>query len=213
MKNHNHNARYNGYPGVTTITGELGWNKGVLINWANKLGLQGLEAGKYVDDKASIGTLAHQMVLDYFRKAKTETDDFTANQISLAENCLLSFFAWAKGKEVEPILLETPLIHERLGFGGTPDFYGKVEGELMLLDFKTGKGIYDEYFVQVAGGYLILLEEHKHKVGAIHILNIPRSEDEAFQIKPLPHDKWQVCKDIFLNCLNTYKLKKLLKGD
>ena len=51
--------------GVTTVTGqELGWNKGVLINWANKKGLEGIEVGKMVDDLALVGTLGHQLVMD-----------------------------------------------------------------------------------------------------------------------------------------------------
>ena len=128
-------------PGVTTITEELGWTKQVLISWANKLGLKGIESSKYVDDKASIGTLAHQMVLDHLQGKKTETSDFSANQIIQAENCLLSYFAWEKGKVIEPLLLETPLVHEVLRFGGTCDFYGKIDGKLTLGDYKTGKGI------------------------------------------------------------------------
>lgn len=200
-------------PGVTTITGELGWNKQILVAWANKLGLKGIESGKFVDDKASIGTLAHQMILDHLRGTKTDTSDYSANQISQAENCLLSYFAWEKGKKIESRLLETSLIHEARKFGGTPDFYGQIDGVWTLLDFKTGKGIYPEYFIQVAGGYLLLLEQNMYKVEQIHILNIPRSEDEAFQSQPIEVGKWEVCKKIFLNCLDTYQLKKQLKED
>jgi len=199
-------------PGVTTITGqELGWNKQVLISWANKLGLKGIEAAKYVDDKADIGTLAHQLILDHFRGLKTDTSDYSKNQIDQAENCLLSFYEWGKGKVVKPILLEQPLISEVFKFGGTPDCYAEIDGKLTLLDFKTGKGIYDEYAIQVAGGYLLLLEEAKHIVEEIVILNIPRAEDEAFSVKPIK--EWDVCKKIFLNCLNTYQLKKKLKEE
>ena len=52
-------------PGVTTVTGsQLGWNKQVLINWANRIGLTEIDSTKYKDDKADIGTLAHQMITD-----------------------------------------------------------------------------------------------------------------------------------------------------
>lgn len=201
-------------PGVTTITGELGWNKQVLISWANRLGLKGIESSKFVDDKAAIGTLAHDMVLNHLKHGIVNTDDYSANQITQAENCLLSYHNWEKGKVIEPIMLEVPLISEVYKFGGTMDFFGKIDGVITLNDFKTGKGIYDEYFIQVAGGYLILLEENGQKVEAIQILNIPRSEDESFQVKPLPKEKWDICKKIFLNCLDNYKLKnKLTKED
>ena len=50
-------------PGVTTILNVL--SKPALVPWANKLGLQGIEVGKYVDALGEIGTLAHLMVENY----------------------------------------------------------------------------------------------------------------------------------------------------
>ena len=198
-------------PGVTTITGqELGWNKGVLISWANKKGLEGIETGAMMDDLAQIGTLAHQIVMDKIRKIETDASDYSKNQIDKALNCLKSYNNWMKDKVVEPILLEERLISEVHKFGGTPDFYGKVDGVLTLIDYKTGSGLYDEYLVQVGGGYLILLEELGHKVEAIELLNIPRSGGESFQVRVIPQDNWVYCKKIFMNCLENYKTKKKL---
>jgi hypothetical protein len=214
MKNKSPYKDINGMrlPGVTTITGqELGWNKGVLIDWANNKGLEGIETRKMVDDLADIGTIAHQFVLDQIKGVKTDTTEFSQSHIEKAMNCLDSYNNWKKGKVIEPILLEERLISEIHKFGGTPDFYGKVDGVLTLTDYKTGRGIYDEYFVQVAGGYLIVLEELGHKVEKIEILNIPRSSGESFQVQGIPQNKWDYCKKIFLNCLENYKLHKLIK--
>ena len=98
-------------PGVTTITGsQIGWNKQVLINWANRIGLEGISANKYRDDKADIGTLAHTMVTDWLLGIKTDTSDYSKNQIGAAENSTLSFYEWAKNKRIKPILVEIPLI-------------------------------------------------------------------------------------------------------
>jgi len=202
-------------PGVTTITGELGWNKRVLVAWANKIGLQGIEVAKFVDDKAAIGTLAHAMVTDHFLGIKTDTSDYSANQISLAENSCLSFWEWAKGKKIEPILhadgkpyIERPLVSESMQFGGTADLPLVIDGVKTLVDLKTGKGIYEEYFIQVAGGYLPLLEENGCKIDRVMILNIPRSEDESFQSKIITNI--EVCREIFNYCLAIYRLKKQL---
>ena len=91
--------------GVTTVTGqELGWNKGVLINWANKKGLEGIEVGKMVDDLALVGTLGHQLVMDTIMKKETNTSDYSENQIIRAKQCLDSYLNWAKDKVIEPIL-------------------------------------------------------------------------------------------------------------
>jgi hypothetical protein len=198
--------------GTTTVTGtELGWNKGILINWANGLGLEGIESAGYVDNLAAIGTLGHRMVLDKILGRATDTKDYSFNQIAKATSCLCSYDNWSKDHKLEPILMEQPLVSEQYKFGGTPDFYGKKNDKLTLIDYKTGKGIYDEHFVQVSGGYLILLEENGYQVDEIEILNIPRSEGESFQVVTIPDKARDICKTIFLNCLSNYKLHRLLK--
>lgn len=197
-------------PGVTTITGELGWNKQALISWANKIGLDGMLANKYRDDKAEIGTLAHEFITNTLQGIKTDTSDYSENQIAQAENSVLKFDNWHKDHNLEPILIEKPLVSETYGFGGTPDIYGKVDGIYTLIDLKTGKNIYDEHLVQT-GGYAILLEEHGHRVEKIIILNIPRAASEKFNIEE--NANIEVCKKIFLNCLEIYNLKKKVRNN
>jgi hypothetical protein len=200
-------------PGVTTITGqELGWNKGVLINWANKKGLEGISTAEYTDNLADIGTLAHRMILDGLQGDVTDISNYSPNQVKKAENCLLSYHEWAKDKALKPILLEERLVSETYKFGGTPDYYGEVDGKLTLLDYKTG-GIFDEHLVQVAGGYLMLLEENGYKVDSVQILGIPRTDGDSFQKLAFPQFKWQFTKKIFINCLENYKTKKLIKEE
>jgi len=197
-------------PGVTTITGELGWNTRVLINWANRIGLEGIEAAKYTDDKADIGTLAHKFITDTLQGKKTNTDDYSKNQIEQAENSVTSFHNWYMQHKLEPILIENPLVSEIYMFGGTPDIYGIVDGVKTLIDLKTGKAIYDEYLIQT-GGYSILLEENKYKVEKIIILNIPRATSEKFEVEE--EANIGVCKEIFLNCLSNYQLKKKIRKE
>src|SRR3990167_3634921 len=117
-------------PGVTTIVGGLGWNKNMLVAWANRLGLNGQESRLYVDDKARIGTLAHAFVLADLGGEQPDTKDYTANQINLAKNCLKSYNGWKQGKKIEPLIVEKRMVSEVLGCGGTPDFYGKIDGVL-----------------------------------------------------------------------------------
>lgn len=198
-------------PGVTTITRELGWSKQTLIDWANRMGLEGIDTKKYVDDKAAIGTLGHLMITDKLRGKETNTDDFSKNQIEAAENSVKSFDAWAKDHKIEPILIEEPLVSDLYNFGGTIDIYGKVDGELEIIDLKTGSGIYDEHYIQVGGGYWILLEENGHGLMKARILNIPRANSERFDEKIVP--RVEACKRIFLNCLENYKLHKDIKND
>jgi hypothetical protein len=190
-------------PSVTTITGQL--NKPALIVWANKLGLQGIDSSKFRDDKADIGTLAHEMILAHLSKREPETEDYSKNQIDAAENSFLSYLEWEKQHLVTPILTEFQAVSETHKYGGAFDFYGSIDDTLEVVDFKTGSGIYDEMWLQVAAyGQLI-----KEPIRRYRILNIPRTEDESF--------KEEVKTDLslhfegFLKLLDFYYINKQIK--
>jgi len=194
-------------PGVTTILGVL--NKPALVKWANNLGLIGIDSAKYVDEKAAIGTLAHQMIADYLRGAETDTSEYSKVQIDQAENATLSFFEWEKTHHVEPILIEERMVSELYKFGGTIDCLGKINGSLCLLDFKTSSGIFPEMMVQVVA-YRQLLAEYGHKVDQTTILRIGRTPDEGFEER-LVNDverRWL----IFQHCLEIHRLQKEVKN-
>ena len=194
-------------PGVTTITGMLGWNKQILVNWANKKGLEGVDTNKFVDDKAEIGTLAHKIVTDSLLGNTTSTDDYSMNQIKSAQNSADSWFNWARGKKIEPILIEDPLVSESLGYGGTPDIFAKIDGVNELIDLKTGAGIYDEMVIQVTA-YQQLLHENGHEIGDVRILNIPRTKGESFIERHISPEMGGVAWEIFIHCLKIYNLRK-----
>jgi hypothetical protein len=198
-------------PGVTTITGELGWSKDVLCKWGNKMGLAGIDTTKYVDDKAAIGTLAHAMITNELIGETTDTDEYSKKQIEQAENSYLSFCEWRKNKNIKVILVERQMVSEQHRFGGCMDILAEVDNVLEIIDLKTGSGIYDEHLVQVGGGYFILAEENGFNPQRARILNIPRSEDESFAEKIVPNI--EACKRIFLRSIGNYQDHKVLRKE
>lgn len=193
-------------PGATTITGLL--NKPYLVKWANDLGLEGIDTSKYVDEAASIGSLAHEMVQKHLQKEEINMDNYSKIQIDLASNSFLSYLEWEKQHTIEPILCEEAFVSDNLRFGGTVDCYCMLDGVPTLLDFKTGKAIYPEYFCQV-GAYRMLLEEKGHKVEQVMILRIGRDETEGFEIRSIADTSKYF--QIFKHLLDIYYLKKSLK--
>ena len=187
-------------PSVTTILGAV-LAKPALIKWAHGLGLKGIDMDGYRDELADIGKLAHRMILDHLRGEKTDTSHNTPQQVDLAENCFLKYLEWERQHSVEPLVVEEPLVSYEHGFGGTPDFYGNVDGQLCLMDFKTGKAIYEDYWYQL-GGYGLLLAE---RPACYRILNIGRSEDEQFVEETRTSVERET--EIFLHALAIYKLK------
>src|SRR5947199_2964004 len=81
-------------PGVTTILSVL--NKPALVSWANRMGLQGIDTHKYVDEAASIGTLAHALIMESLGGKPVRLEDFTADQLSRASYGVAVFHAWMK---------------------------------------------------------------------------------------------------------------------
>jgi hypothetical protein len=195
-------------PGATTVTGLRA--KPFLVPWANKLGLQGIDSSKYVDEKADIGTLAHLMINKHLSKEPLDTSEFSQFVIDQAGNCFNKFLDWEKKHTLEPIFLERELVSESEKFGGCVDYYGKVDGLLELLDFKTAKAIFDEMYYQLAG-YEILLEDNFLAVENKRILRIGRTEDEGFEEKERRDLTLQ--KVIFRSLLTIYNTEKLLKKE
>jgi len=188
----------------------LGWSTESLVKWANRLGLEGIDSAKYRDDKADIGILGHALVVDRHKGIKTDTSDYTKNQIDQAENAALSYWEWEKQRKVEIIFAEEPLVSEEFQFGGTLDIYARVDGFYEIIDLKSGSGIWPEHFVQAGGGYRKLAEENEYQVDRVRILNIPRAETENFRDEVVADT--DIYWKIFWNCLNIYRLKKEIKN-
>lgn len=193
-------------PGATTITGLL--NKPYLVRWANNLGLEGIDSSKYTDEAAAIGTLAHAMIQADLQGLEIDKSQYSPLQIDLAENALISFFEWKSHHKIEPIYCEVPFVSDRMKYGGTVDCYCILDGKPTLLDFKTSKAIYPEYFVQLAA-YAELLRENGCEVAETRILRVGRDATEGFEERSVADTrKWF---DIFRHLLDIYYLKKELQ--
>ena len=193
-------------PSVTTYLGILA--KPAIIHWAWQQGVAGLDYRKVRDQAGDTGTLAHYLILCHLKSEEPDLSDYTPNDLASVEIPMSKFHQWNIGREIVPIVTERPLVSESYRFGGTPDFYGKVDGRLTLLDFKTSGDIYQENFYQLAA-YKKLLEEHGHAVDAARIIRLGKVADEAYEDRlagNLEHH-W----DIFLACQRIYELQKAAK--
>ena len=188
-------------PGVTTVLNVIA--KPALINWANRMGLEGIDTTKHVDALAGIGTLAHTMIAAHLTKTELDISDYSPKDVSKAENACLSFFEWAKRREVKTVLSEEHLVSEEFRFGGTCDWYGQLDGNLTVIDFKTGRGLYDEHTYQLAA-YAHLLTENGHALKEARLLRVGRTEDEGFEERVFPMDTLAPYFNVFKCALNLY---------
>jgi len=209
------NAEGKRVPSVTTITGIL--NKPALVNWANKLGLEGIEVGSYVDDLARIGTLAHYMIECHINSAiknekiKPELDDYSKNQIDSAVISFDKFLRWEDEQEIEYLHSELWLVSEKHQFGGCLDCLAVVNGKTTLIDIKTCKAVYKDHFLQTSGGYGILADENNKGVQDVRIIRVGRNNEEGTEAEDVLIPNSSEYRRLFHRCLEIYKIKKGLK--
>ena len=184
-------------PGVTTIINQL--DKPALIQWAWKLGKEGKDWKTERDSAGDIGTLVHEAVIGFFTGEGIDLSD------KLVAACYGKFLSWwyDEGDDAKMVIAETPLVSEKLAFGGQPDLYIRMNGKNRLIDIKTGGGIYKETWLQLAG-YDILLRENGYKVDEYQILWLPK--DNRFDA-PIRTDLRKE-KKIFKHLLEIYKLRR-----
>jgi len=197
-------------PGVTTVLGQLA--KPALVPWAYNRGKEGLELYESRDKAANIGTLVHERIMAYYKGYDIDNSNIAPDVWTLSDNCMESFYEWAKPRDVKPELIEEPAVSEKYQYGGTFDLYGEMDGELTLLDFKSGSGLYEEHFIQLAG-YLELLRERNCNPVKIVILNIPKSLDNSFMVKSVSADEetMKLRFEKFIKLVEVYHLSKQIK--
>src|SRR5688572_22680920 len=144
-------------PGVTTILGVI--NKPALLKWAWQCGMDGIDLEKARGEAADIGTLAHFMVECHHNGAEADLSEFSAEQQDKATNAFLKFLEFWEGSGFRMVRSEAQLVSENYRYGGTIDtIFEDDKGRLGILDTKTSKAIYSEYWTQVAA-YKQLVEE------------------------------------------------------
>jgi hypothetical protein len=203
-------------PGVSTIIGDtLGWNKGALVGWARKEALRGNDPNKVKDLAGEIGTLCHYLISCDLVGAYPDLSDYSPNVIDKAENSLIKYWDWRKGKKIEPLMVEKPLVSEIYKFGGTPDFFGIVDNKSTWMDYKSGSGIYPEMIIQAAA-YNHLIRSVMSQPDDLCpeewiILNIPKDDKTGFTERKLTTSEIEAGWEIFTHLLAIYQLKDRIK--
>ena len=200
-------------PGVTTVLGVI--NKPALMRWAWDLGTKGIDYKQYVDETAKIGTLAHEMIQVHLGGDAVDFGAYSKDQISTAENSLLSYYEWERrlGRKIETIHIELPLVSEEYKVGGTIDWYGKIGNDYWLIDIKTAKGLFPEHTMQVSAYYKMLIE-NGYKVDGVRLLRVGRSEDEGFDDHVISETRLTEGWEVFKCALDLYRAKQAFeKGE
>lgn len=161
-----YNTRGEEVPSATTLLKII--NKPALVKWANYLGFTRRDVSAALEESSILGTMVHSAVEAIISRMMfifIPTEKFNNKYEIYAY--LNSFFNWFNKHEIEPIFQEKEFVNDL--YGGTLDFYGKVDGKYTIVDFKTSKQVRLSMFIQLAL-YCILLEEKGYEVERVEIV-------------------------------------------
>lgn len=134
-----------------------------------------------------IGTQVHKLVEWNFRKGLGQVVGPEPRVVDDAQWAFMACWDWALSVNLKPKYIEQTVFSKTHGYAGTMDLLAEVDGQLTLVDFKTGKSIYPEAFLQNVAYQAALMEMgHSAALGGL-IVRLPKVQtDPAFEVQPVP---------------------------
>lgn len=203
---------------ATTVTGTIDKSR-VLMIWLKKLirdfltpfigsvltsGL--LEDALDQDNKrkqeaADIGTAVHEWAEAHIAAIVAKTtppaipeptegmDEDAIKQVEGIRNGVLAFLKWEEQHNVEYVISEQVVYSRKHNYVGTVDCMAKVDGKLSVIDFKTSKGVYPEFYLQAACYRAALVEEFAYEIDQTLLLNFNKITGEFFAHETNEHEE------------------------
>lgn len=152
------------------------------------------------NEALKIGTVVHDWIEKYIQAKiegksvgviapdQKEVNTDMVRDLSLpfndqAQSSIQQFLAWEDTHDVEWVATEQRAFSKHHGYGGTYDADAFVDGKRSMVDWKTSKGIYESYWLQL-GAYVYAREEELHYLGEdvkydqALILRVPKTGGE-----------------------------------
>lgn len=139
-----------------------------------------------------IGTALHERIEWTLKRRMTKFDPNGGDlggspPPAIAQEAQWAFEAWEKWADeskLEPLMIEQKVYSLKYGFAGTTDIIGRVNGQLVVGDWKTSSNIYMEHLVQVSA-YREALQEMGHftgeRIGGV-VVKLPKTAgDKKFK--------------------------------
>jgi hypothetical protein len=95
-----------------------------------------------------IGSMTHDLIEHYIKSGKDKSDVILyPNEV---QNAFIAFLEWETFSNVEWLESEKSIFNTEKGYAGTLDAICLIGGVKYVIDFKTSKGFYDTYPLQIA---------------------------------------------------------------
>lgn len=212
-------------PGVTSILKLL--DKPALVQWSANCAVQyilegwqkAMEGPDGLIEPSAFATLCQEAKTAHRRLSKAATDVGSLVH-SFAERVLVdrraaiptdpqaakgaaAFLEWYHSRKIEPIHVERMVFSKTWYYAGTVDFYGRIDGELCVLDFKTSSGLYLEMILQLAAYAVALTEETGERIDTGWIVRLDKKTGKC---QPYKIPLTQQTKDAWLRVKEAHEM-------
>lgn len=140
-----------------------------------------------LEKAGEVGTQVHALIEWNLRKQLGQSVGPEPRVVDDARWALMAWQDWAQSVELLPMYIEQKVFSRVHGYAGTMDLLAKVHGVDTLIDFKTGKSIYAESFLQNVAYQVALTEMNHHSAAQGMIVRLPKVQtDPAFEVGIVP---------------------------
>ena len=152
---------------------------------------------KVRDTAGDIGTEVHEAIAAEMRG---ENWELTSEPAAIA---MQSYRLWQEDTTISPIWSEQTVWSLEYGFAGSADLVGLDGSKLVVLDWKTGAGVYNEAGLQMAAYSHAIEEMTGSTVDECVVIHLDKNTPACTEHKV---KDWKRSFNGFLSALNTWKL-------
>ncbi len=233
VKAHKHQHYNTADVEVPSVTQALSMiNKPFLVNWANKLGREGKMTTDVSRVAALTGTLAHAYIQGFLE----DPDNFMDNVIfdveteedaeikRVALNCFSKFKSFYETVKPKLLKSEVSMIMNQGDmpdrYGGTIDYIAEIDGEPVIIDFKTSGNVSNEYLLQLVAYYHLIKEGEvmdtgeklDYDVKKVALLMLPKEDLQPYKFIIYDLEQLLPLHTYFKSALNLYHFSAALKN-
>lgn len=130
-------------------------------------------------EATDIGTAAHNWAEEYILNKIAGSEDIPdLPDNESAVHAIKAFLEWESENDVVYLAAERKVFSREYHFAGTLDVHCIVNGINTILDFKTSKALYEDYYLQLSCYAAALEEETGEAVDQLLVLRIPKDGTE-----------------------------------
>jgi hypothetical protein len=176
------NAQDDRVPSVTQVLGDMIAKPG-LVEWANRLGYQGVNSAAVTRRAALVGTAVHLRIEGWFKNERVDLSAISSDIRKQSFFGFRRFKKWWIGADLSWCASEIRMVNNR--YGGTCDIAATDStGNRVLIDIKTSTSLHPEYDLQLCA-YAELYGRQKDTQwpAELLIVRVGRERNDSVQVR------------------------------